>query len=168
MSRFYWIFGLIAGAVYIVLDFMYHQGVIDREKIAVVFISQILLFILCVVFASVAYKKINGKISFMRTVFGAVMVGLIASTVIIGGRIALSSSIDNYTEATKDYNFKMVYEAQTEDGRTEEWINEQREKIEHKYSLGNLIQVTLVGYLFFGAIIGAFTAAFIADRSSIG
>lgn len=168
MSRFYWIFGLIAGAVYLGLDYGYHQGIIGYDKIPVVFVSQLGIFILCIVFASIVYKKVKGKISFMRTVFGAVMVGLVASVVIISGRAVLLSTVDNYLETTKEYDFKMAYDAQTEDGRTEEWVNETRQRIEHKYSLVNLVQVTLVAFLFFGAVVGAFTAAFIADRSSLG
>lgn len=167
MSKFYWIFGAISGAVYLGLDFAYNKGFVGHDKAAPIFISQITILVLSIVFANIAYKKVNGGISFGRSVFGGMMVGLVSAIVIISGMMILMSD-KSYNQDAKEYNFTITYDAQPVEERTEDWVKELRAKIDERYSLGSIIEVTLLTYIGLGVVFGAFTGAFISKPQALG
>lgn len=167
MSKYYLIFGGIAGIVSTVLEYLLFSGYFGFEKSSGVIFGKILALIGCIVFAVVLIKKLNGTISFIRTSFSGLMIALVCSSVSGIGYSFMHYPDGAFFNEAKTYYIEGWKEANKDKpeelARTEEAIIE----INNKFSVKHHTIFDLGMYLVIGAVFTAFFAGFIADRNSL-
>lgn len=167
MSKYYLIFGGIAGIVSALLEFFIYSGRLGFDKMGGVLFGKILALIGCIVFAVILIKKLNGTISFIRTSFSGLMIAIVCSSVSGIGYAAMAYPDGSFFEKAETYAFEQWLENNKDKPEEMARIDEAREANHNKFSLKYHTFVEAGMYLIIGAVFTAFFAGFIADRNSL-
>lgn len=178
MSKYYWIFGGAAGLFSVVMEYLLFSGRLGFDKSSGVIFSKLGALLICIIFGTILIKKMSGTISFIRTTIGGVTMALICSTVAITGYTAMHYPDGSFFNEAKIYSLEKWEEhtLKTQAEEAQEVSEEEFQKmkdarsteIDREFGLQMYVGFTLVGYLLFSLLVSAFTAAFVADRQSLG
>jgi hypothetical protein len=167
MSKYYLIFGGIAGIVSASLEYFIYGGYLGFDKMGGVLFGKILALIGCIVFAVVLIKKLNGGISFIRTSFSGLMIALVCSAVSGIGYSAMHYPDGSFFNEAKTYAYE-VWETRNAENPEEMARKEDfKEHLNNKFSLKYHTMLELGMYLAIGVVFTAFFAGFIADRKTL-
>ncbi|MFT5724423.1 MAG: hypothetical protein ACI9JN_001542 [Bacteroidia bacterium] len=167
MSKYYLIFGGIAGVASAFLEYLLYGGYLGFDKMGGVLFGKILALIGCIVFAVVLIKKLTGSISFLRTSFSGLMIALVCSAFSGIGYSYMHYPDGSFFDEAKTYAFD-VWEKSNAD-KPEEMArkDEAREQINSKFSLKYHTMLELGMFMVIGIVFTAFFAGFIADKKSL-
>ncbi|MFT7590895.1 MAG: hypothetical protein ACI9UJ_000813 [bacterium] len=167
MSKYYLIFGGIAGIASATLEYLLYGGYLGFDKMGGVLFGKILALIGCIVFAVVLIKKLQGGISFIRTSFSGLMIAVVCSAFSGIGYSIMAYPDGSFFDEAKAYSFEAWKEGNKDKPEELARIDEAREQINSKFSLKYHTFLELGMYLVIGAVFTAFFAGFIADRESL-
>ena len=167
MSKYYLIFGGIAGIASAILEYLLFSGSLGFDKSFGVVFGKILALVGCVVFAVVLIKKLHGGISFIRTSFSGLMIAIVCSAVSGIGYSVMSYPDGSFFDEAKAYYFEGWKEANKDNPEELARTDDAFEEINIKFSLKHHTIFDLGMYLVIGAVFTAFLAGFVADRKSL-
>lgn len=167
MSKFYWIFGGIAGLFSFILEYLLFSGKLGFDKSPGVLLAKLAALLLCIVFAAVLIRKLRGSISAARTVLSGFIIALICSAISITGYTYMSYAKQDFFTAAKTYSMQRWMEDHPEDAQDNSKREVKSDEIERSYSIQTYSAFTLIGYLVSGLLVSVFTAAFISNKSSL-
>ncbi|MBO6516695.1 MAG: DUF4199 domain-containing protein [Bacteroidia bacterium] len=167
MSKYYLIFGGIAGISSAILEYLLFSGKLGFDKMGGVLFGKVLGLIICIVFAVILIKKLNNGISFMRTSFSGLMIALICSAVSGIGYSYMYYPDGAFFNDAKEYTFEYWKEANKDDPKELARAEEQREDIERTYSLRYHTILDLGTFMTIGLVFTAFLAGIVGDRRSL-
>ncbi|MCB9245890.1 MAG: DUF4199 domain-containing protein [Flavobacteriales bacterium] len=167
MSKFYWIFGGIAGIFSFILEYLLFSGRMGFDKSPSVLLAKLAALLLCIVFAAVLIRKLKGSISVARTILSGFIIALICSVISISGYTYMSYARQDFFAEAKTYSMDRWVEEHPEEATDEAKRKVKAEEIERSYSIQTYTAFTLIGYLVSGLLVSVFTAAFISNKSSL-
>ncbi len=167
MSKYYLIFGGIAGICSAVLEYLLFSGKLGFDKMGGVLFGKILALVICIVFAVVLIKKLNGGISFMRTSFSGLMIALVCSAVSGINYSYMNYPDGSFFEDAKAYSLEKWEEANKDNPEDMAKLEEQKQQIDQSFSLKFHTILDLGTFLTIGLVFTAFFAGVIADRKSL-
>jgi hypothetical protein len=167
MSKYYWIFGAIAGVFSVTMEYLLFSGYLGFDKSPGVLMAKLGALLICIVFASILIKKMNGGISLIRTTFGGLLMALICSTISITGYTVMTYATPNFFDGAKAYNMEQWEQNNADKPEVLAKRTEKLAEVDKSYGLQIYAAFTLVGYLLSGLMVSIFTAAFISNKSSL-
>ena len=167
MSKYYLIFGGIAGLASATLEYLLFSGALGFDKSFGVVFGKILALIGCIVFAVILIRKLQGRISFVRTSFSGLMIAIVCSAVSGIGYSIMQYPDGSFFNEAKTYYFEGWKEANKDNPEELARTEEAREQINAEVTIKHHTIFDLGMYLVIGAVFTAFFAGFIADRNSL-
>jgi hypothetical protein len=166
-TKYYFIFGIAAGLVSVVLEYLLFSGYLGYDKSFGVILGKFCGLLISMIFAIIVIKKMNGRISFLRTTFTGMILALICSSVSAIGFLYMQNSNPAFFEEAKIYHlqeWKDHYADQPDELKKEAEISSQ---IDQKFTLKFHTIFDLGGFMVFGVLFSTLLAAFFADRTSL-
>ena len=167
MSKYYLIFGGIAGLLSATLEYLLFSGVLGFEKVAGVLFGKILAMLGCIVFAVILIKKVKGSISFMRTSFSGLMIALVCASVSGIGYSYMAYPDGSFFDDAKAYTLEQWKENNKDKPEELAKIEEVKEQIHANYSVKHHTMLELGMFLVIGVVATTFLAGIVADRKSL-
>lgn len=168
MSKYYLIFGGIAGITSATLEYLLYNGTFGYDKIGGVLFGKILALLGCIVFAVILIKKLHGGISFLRTSFSGLMIAIVCSAFSgIGYSMMYHAKDGTFFDDVKDYRLELWKEQNKDNPEELAQIEDMKIQIEQAFSLKYHTYLELAGFLAIGTVFTAFFAGIIADRKSL-
>jgi hypothetical protein len=179
MNKFIWIFGAISGILGSIAEYLVYGDILPYESFGAIRLFKIFLLVICVVFAVVAIKKINGQISLARTLLVSILVSLVRSIFLIGGfllmyypngerfepgkKIAMEMSI----KRIKDEQIEAQKSPLTKDKKVniKEKIEDQRNAIDNQFSITGYPVFSIMGSVVTAVFAGVFLGLIVANKS---
>ena len=167
MSKYYLIFGGIAGTASALLEYFLYSGRLGFDKMAGVLFGKFLALVGCIVFAVILIKKLNGGISFLRTSFSGLMIALVCSAFSGIGYSFMHYPDGSFFDEAKEYTYNAWYEENKDKPEEIARMEEAKEQIDIKFSLKYHTMLELGMYLVIGVVFTAFLAGFVADKKTL-
>ncbi len=167
MSKYYLIFGGIAGAISALLEYFLYKGVFGFDSMAGVIYGKILALVVCIVFGVVLIKKLNGGISFLRTSFSGLMIAIVCSTFSGIGYSMMHYPDGSFFNEAKEYAYDEWIKTNKDNPEEMAKISEVKSAIESRFTVMYHSALEFGLYLVVGVVFTAFFAGFIADRNSL-
>ena len=167
MVKYYWIFGSIAGITSAALEYLIYGGFVGYEMSGGVLLGKFLSLLLCIIFAAVLIKKLQGRISFLRTTFTGLMIALICSAVSGIGFSYMHYPDGHFFDDAKAYHLQTWKDHFADQPEELAKIEDVKAQIDEKFTMKNHTFFELTGFVVAGLFFAALLSAFIADRSSL-
>lgn len=168
MNKIYGIFGSISGIVTSVFLYFYYQKELYtmRENNLLFRGFSVLILALCVIFAIIAAKKINGNtISFMRSMFTGFMVSLINGLVnFILFSLLFITSHDLLVKPEKIAKEQFIHNAEIQKD-TSINISQAMESIHQQFTPGGFLLPNIFSSIIIGILVSIFVTAFVYSRT---
>lgn len=167
MTKYYLIFGSIAGTISAFLEYMLFSGKLGYDRMGGVLFGKILALIGCIVFGVILIKKLNGRISFMRTSFSGLMIAIVCTIFSTIGYSIMAYPDGKFFDEAKEYTYEYWLEENKDKPEELAKEAEAREQIESKFSVQYHTVLELLMFSIFGIVFTAFFAGVIADRKTL-
>lgn len=167
MSKYYLIFGGIAGSLSAVLEYMIYSGLVGFDRMGGVLFGKILALLGCIIFAVVLIRKMYGSVSFLRVSFSGLMIALVCSAFSGIGYSMMHYPDGSFFNDAKEYTYNHWLETNKDNPEEMARKAEARQEIDNQFSLKYHSLLDTGMYLAIGLVFTAFFAGFIADRKSL-
>ncbi len=168
MNKVYSIFGVISGLVTSMFLYFYYQKELYllRENNLLFRSFSIIVLAICVIFAIIAAKKINGNtISFMRCMFTGFMVSLINGLVnFICYVVLFNSSRSILIKPEQIAKDQFMHNVEIQKDTTINMV-QAMESIHQQFTPGGFLLPNLFTSLIFGLLMSIFITAFVYTRT---
>lgn len=165
MNKFIWIFGAISGILGSVAEYMVYGNYMPYDSFVGIRLFKIFILVICIVFAVIALKKLNGQISLARTLLTSILVSLVRSIFLIGGFLLMHYPNGEIFEPVKAYAFEKVVAMMEEEDRTPKNLAEKKLEIADQFSLTGYPKYGLMGSAVTAVFVGVFLGLIVANKS---
>ncbi len=167
MNKYIWIFGGISGLLASVSEYLVYSGVLSFDDFGGVRLFKLLTLVICIVFAGILYKKMQGGVSLARVMFISVLVSLVRSAVLCGGFLLMYWPDGERFEPARKYAYEKSLEMMKEEDKTISGKQKKKAEIEAQFSLVGYPKFALAGGFFVAVFTGVFLGLIIAKRNII-
>jgi hypothetical protein len=172
MTKYYLLFGFIAGGLGTLSDYLLFSGAIPFSNSGVVLITKLFILLLCIIFSSILIKKMQGSISFLRTTFGGLMVALLCTAINLAGYAYMAypdysffENVMEYSQAVRKEQYEELPDTLPDKKKIEDMDFE--EETRAFFRVENMAKFLILGYVAAGLIISVLLSAFISDPKTL-
>ena len=168
MQRSIWVFGLLAGAICALLEYLFFKSANASGN--VMYIAKFVVLIIFIAFGLIYLRKITGgTLSIARTLFSGIMIALVRALVMISAFTFFYYPNGDFYQEKLEISFeqaalKINSDSEIKPADKQMIIEETQSQIAHQYTPTGYMLVTIGMSLVTGFIFSIFMAALISTN----